>query len=816
MLVVDQGSISPGRGRAVAESASRFIKRLSPADRVALAAIPGPGPQINFTANHSLIQSQLTRIAGQASSTPGLHRVSIGEALRIERGDQMALNTTADRECAGSDREVCQQELMTEAREAVSEAHVHARSAIASLRAIVERLAANQTPKTIVYLSEALVIDQNRSDLAWLGPLAAKGRVTLHVLRIAAPVADVSRSGRVSTRGEDVAAAEEGLALAAGLTRGSLFRVVGNADSVFERLGRELSGYYLLGFAPELSDRDGKPHRIKIDIPARQSIEVRARQEFEVETRVQRSSEEILAEALRAPGLLSDIPLRATAYTFPDGRDGGLRILVAAETQLQDDLNGPLAIGYALLGPNGQIVASQFERELKTQVREGRVQSFVATASARTPGVYGLKLAVVDPTGKAGSVEHTFRAQLTPAGATRVGDLLIGDSVGSGDGNAAPSVSGEFADADSLQAYLELSADTPDVLSQATVLFEIAARQDSRALEAFPARVETSTISRDRFIAEAALPLALLPPGEYFARAVVTIAGKKTAPIVRPFRVVRSSAPDTLAKRSDRRPRAAAVFSVRIDPFERGSVLTQPVVTSFVEQLSADGRAAVPTEVTTLARAGQLEAAAAAARRGGHALAAPFLEGLSLYSKADFETAAIRFREAIRADSEFFPAIFYLGACYAANGRDRDAAAAWQTSLVAENVTPFVYVLLGDALLRQRAIDDAVALLNEAAGRWPNDPDVQARRGTALAMAGRSDEALQVLNRYLDRYRTDAERLFVALRLIYEARASGRSSRTLDEDRAKFEEYAARYAAARGPQMELVDRWREFLRKTDF
>jgi tetratricopeptide (TPR) repeat protein len=245
-------------------------------------------------------------------------------------------------------------------------------------------------------------------------------------------------------------------------------------------------------------------------------------------------------------------------------------------------------------------------------------------------------------------------------------------------------------------------------------------------------------------------------------------------------------------------------------------VLTEPIVTSFVEQLSADGRAAVPTEVTTLARAGQLDAAAAAARRGGHALAAPFLEGLSLYSKADFETAAIRFREAIRADSEFFPAIFYLGACYAANGRDRDAAAAWQTSLVAENVTPFVYVLLGDALLRQRAIDDAVALLGEAAGRWPNDPHVQARRGTALAMAGRSDEALQVLSRYLDRYRTDAERLFVALRLIYEARASGRSSRTLDEDRAKFDEYAARYAAARGQQMELVDRWREFLRKTDF
>lgn len=72
-----------------------------------------------------------------------------------------------------------------------------------------------------------------------------------------------------------------------------------------------------------------------------------------------------------------------------------------------------------------------------------------------------------------------------------------------------------------------------------------------------------------------------------------------------------------------------------------------------------------------------------------------------------------------------------------------------------------------------------------------DDDDLQPRLGTALAMAGKSDEAPEVFERYLDRHRADTARLFLALRLIYEGRAHGRRTRTLEEDRARFDEYAA-------------------------
>ena len=98
-------------------------------------------------------------------------------------------------------------------------------------------------------------------------------------------------------------------------------------------------------------------------------------------------------------------------------------------------------------------------------------------------------------------------------------------------------------------------------------------------------------------------------------------------------------------------------------------------------------------------------------------------------------------------DSEFFSAAFYLGACYAAGGKDREAAGAWQTSLITESNAPFVYTLLGDALLRLRDMDQAIDVLTEARTLWPADDEVTIRLGTALVMANKPAEAMSCSSR---------------------------------------------------------------------
>ena len=211
------------------------------------------------------------------------------------------------------------------------------------------------------------------------------------------------------------------------------------------------------------------------------------------------------------------------------------------------------------------------------------------------------------------------------------------------------------------------------------------------------------------------------------------------------------------------------------------------------------------------AKAGRFDEAAALPATAKEPLASAFLQGLALYSKGDLEAAAGKFREALKIDSEFFPAAFYLGSCYAAGGKDRDAAGAWQTALVTESDAPFVYTLLGDALLRLRDIERATDILKEAASLWPADDQVQLRLGTAMAMAGDRAEALKILDPYLTRHPDDQERLFIAMRLVYEAKAAGTPIVSPAEDRTRFTRYAAAYAAAKGPQQPVVDQWKKFM-----
>jgi predicted Zn-dependent protease len=218
------------------------------------------------------------------------------------------------------------------------------------------------------------------------------------------------------------------------------------------------------------------------------------------------------------------------------------------------------------------------------------------------------------------------------------------------------------------------------------------------------------------------------------------------------------------------------------------------------------------TEAVAHARNGRFDALLSElTSAGSDDLSLAFLGGLALYARGELESAAGRFRQALKVDSEFFPAAFYLGACYAAGGRDREAANAWQTSLVTESDAPFIYPLIADAMLRARDAKGAVEILKEAASLWPDNEQLQARLGVAYVMAGKLADAIRTLDPYLVRHADDHEKLFILLRGIYETRTAGASVESPQQDRATFARYAAAYAAAGGPNRALVERWKKFL-----
>ena len=137
--------------------------------------------------------------------------------------------------------------------------------------------------------------------------------------------------------------------------------------------------------------------------------------------------------------------------------------------------------------------------------------------------------------------------------------------------------------------------------------------------------------------------------------------------------------------------------------------------------------------------------------------------------------------------------------------------AIWQTALITDADAPFVYTLLGDAMLRLHKTADAIGLLREAALLWPDSDDVTLRFGTALAQGGQAADALRILDPYLTKHPADQDRLMLAMRLIYEARSAGHAIDSVENDRARFNRYFVAYEMTGGAQLALAADWKKFI-----
>jgi len=186
---------------------------------------------------------------------------------------------------------------------------------------------------------------------------------------------------------------------------------------------------------------------------------------------------------------------------------------------------------------------------------------------------------------------------------------------------------------------------------------------------------------------------------------------------------------------------------------------------------------------------------------------AAFLKGLTLLSQGQLDPAAAAFREAMRASADFSPAMVYLGACYAAGGNDKEAAAIWRTALIREGDAVSLHALLADALLRQGRADLAVDGLDAARARWPEDQGLKRRFVMAALLAGRQIEGLQALDEAVARQVDDEPSLALALFMLYQAFETGEPIESASQDRERMRRLADRYREAGGPSLALVDTW---------
>ena len=130
-------------------------------------------------------------------------------------------------------------------------------------------------------ISEGLFVARDRSDMADLTRLAAEARATIHVIKPGQNAFDIEERAApgISTFYDD-SLLSEGLEQMAGQTRGTMTTIAGSAQNAFDRLGRELSGYYLIGFEPTDADRTGRERRIRDESSRAVSVQARPTSSF--------------------------------------------------------------------------------------------------------------------------------------------------------------------------------------------------------------------------------------------------------------------------------------------------------------------------------------------------------------------------------------------------------------------------------------------------------------------------------------------------------------------------------------------------------
>lgn len=548
-IVIDRGSIAPVRAKDTFTAAAKFVDGLQPQDRVGLFSIP-EGPNIDFTTDHDVVALALLKTDGAAHGSASPKYVGVAEALEIQRGNSVAVETVTQRECGGTVQDLrgatgnselgtCVRMIQDEAATVATYAHQRTLDSVSGLAGLLKRLGTNDTPKTIVWVSEGLVIDGERFVTSNLGPLLAAAHATIFALKPEPSESDASRPRAPQNQAQERAIRETGLMRVTHMSGGEMFRVISNPELSFKRLATELSGYYLIGFEPEAKDRDGKQHKISVDV-RRSGLVVRARPEFTVEPAGSDADKKrIITDLLRSPAVATSIPFKLTTYTFQDPETTKIRLLVGIQTERPD--TGNLAMGLALVKPDGETGATFYQPAIEAPSGSA-AQTYFATMVVE-PGGYILKAALLDDQGHRGSLERQVRAYMTRMSRFRATQLLIGDAkdAGAAAGSIAPTVSGTFT-GETLHAYMELFCDAPNGFDGTSVQMEIVPEGGSKPVDSAPAILQPAGPDPRVRAAAGSVTIALLPPGPYVARAIVSVDGKQVGEMTRAFRIARGTA----------------------------------------------------------------------------------------------------------------------------------------------------------------------------------------------------------------------------------------------------------------------------------
>ena len=797
VLVVDQPNIPFGSMRQLREAVEAFIDRLSSADRMAIVGFGTGARSTSFISDHDQLKRALALLPGQQSTLgfgSGSHDLGLSAALAIDRGDEITLSQVVMRDCQGTRRQIdlCRTEIQREAEQLVSEARQDSESTVRSLRDVLTNLRTVDAPKTLMLLSQGFFSDAQRDDIgqvAELASLAAAARTSIYAFRLEENPNDVTRTRAGVNPAISAEDRRERRAVLEALTasaRGTMFELAGTGTRVFERLSSELSGYYLLGVEPDTRGQDGKPHPLRVDV-GRTGLTIRAHRTMmagggaSTTAAASRTPREVVTAALSSPLPAASLPLRAIVFPFRGLDAGKVRLLVHADIGTAYTAIQRVAVGYYVVDKDGKSLDGQVSEVRLAPAVAGVPSSLAFSGGASVdPGDYTLKIAVADGD-RIGSLDVPVHASLLDLDRVQLTELLAGGPVPPVN-LLRPSI-GTVVNFGSVHGYLE--AYGPDAATLG-VRFDVVAEERGPAI--LSADVRGQLVGDERVVFSQTINTNELPPGPYRLRALIVRGNALLTTLGRAFEV------------------GSGTAAVRTS--STGTPATTPATPLYLPVAQTD-------LARPFSREGALEPATLRAFEARVAPAArpAFSAGVAHLQKKDYKEAEASFKKAIAPDADSSSPLAYLGVTYAAAGRDQQAASVWRTSLSGADDVPQVYVWLGDALLREKALAEARPVIEEAVERWPMDTRFARPLAMLYATFGKGVEAVRLLDQSLRDNPDDQPSLFKCVEWIFNTHRAGFVVRDRAEDLRMAHAYAEQYLKAGGQNEPLIRQWLNYLDK---
>lgn len=504
VLLIDDLSFAPLRGKALFQSAKKFIDGLPAIDLLGVATTSGSAA-VNPTSDRARIHEVLNRAAGEASepgslTPPGADKfdtaeydadgsIGIFQAIDIDDGNLEQLKAAISRACFNGERtEVdsqpldvliatseCATQVNRQARTIASRTRQTTRRQVGSYVAVIEAMRSATGLKHLVLLSDGLAVGRDASQLTPVARAAAAAGVQVSVLmeerdlsladggrrQVRGPgdaaIAPQPDTGAPQRRIEDNKMFLAGGQLAADMAGGQFYRIIGQPDTFFARIRNASAAVYRLGVEPPPNVDPSRITSVEAKVGRRGLTVLANRHGVAPPSSVLAAAVPTVDDKLRAAigqgQSHGAVPIKV-ATDLRRSSSSALDLSVNAE--MPGTVKGPLVAMFGLV-KDGDMLGAITSGRREIAVPAAGEPFTLSVSLPAEPGSYRLRLAVADATGALGALEVPVEAKLSSMGPFAASDLIIAwvDAKGQPHGMALEELP---LAATSLQARLELYA----------------------------------------------------------------------------------------------------------------------------------------------------------------------------------------------------------------------------------------------------------------------------------------------------------------------------------------------------------------------